>query len=336
MCCLLRLVYPAVQYTDSTVTIDIQHTTCYQINKKTHFQPQPRYTFLKRFAMKTPNFVWVCLLGCSFFVSFALSEDTVDVPESNTQTEPVLDSEPQRESQPLVPDTGAERDCRLSSFQLQPDFNLAQFEGYWYSLTINRYWLAVPRWFPVRQSNVQVNYRLLSDGSLEVKTGGEFMFPFCDYIAGKGYIPDKTQPQKLEVQFDTLLTRTSRKNPYWVVSTDYEGFAVIYSCWKEREDGTCHPDYTYMWTLNRKRGGHTPEQEEKIKMAVERMCVQPDNFKTFKQNGSCKFDPDKFPSGGLGLIPFLVIAVIMFLILGVLMYCCIAKTDRVAETKKTQ
>ncbi|XP_060062811.1 purpurin-like [Ylistrum balloti] len=286
--------------------------------------------------MKTLNFFGACFLGCLFFMTFVRCEDTVEIPESNTQTEPVLDSTPKGENQPLVPDIAAKQDCRLNSLQLQTDFNLARFEGYWYTISTNRYWLAIPSWLRVRQANVQVNYRLLSDGSLELKTGGEFVFPFCDYMKGKGSIPDKTHPEKLEVQFDTLMTRASRKNPYWIASTDYDGFAVIYSCWKEREDGTCHPDYTYMWTLNRKRGGHTPEQEEEIKLTAERMCVPIDNFQTFNQDGSCKFDPEKFPSGGLGLIPFLVIVAILFTFLGVLLCCCSSKTDPVTEAKKKQ
>lgn len=141
----------------------------------------------------------------------------------------------------------------------------------------------------------------------------------------------------MEAQFDTMVSRASRKTPNWVVSTDYEGYAVIYSCWKEREDGTCNPDYAYMWTLNRKQSGHTPEQEVEIKRAAERMCVPSENFKTFEQDGNCKFNPDKFPAGGLGLIPFLIIASLMIVLLGILLYMCVSKGDNKSTLmKKTQ
>lgn len=264
-------------------------------------------------------------------------DDQRDGPVPDEQTETVLDSDTTDRPTEPVPQTGLERDCRVNSFQLQPNFNLARFQGYWYSMSITRYWMAIPSWLPVRQANVQINYKLQSDGTIQLLTGGQFVYSFCDYIIGKGIIPDKSHPEKMEAQFDTMVSRASRKTPNWVVSTDYEGYAVIYSCWKEREDGTCNPDYAYMWTLNRKQSGHTPEQEVEIKRAAERMCVPSENFKTFEQDGNCKFNPDKFPAGGLGLIPFLIIASLMIVLLGILLYMCVSKGDNKSTLmKKTQ
>lgn len=121
----------------------------------------------------------------------------------------------------------------------------------------------------------------------------------------------------------------SKTYPYWVAKTDYDGYAVMYSCWQKLENGTCHPEYTYLWTLNRKPTGHTPAQMEEIKQAAADLCIPMDNYKTFKQDGGCEFDPNDPPKGGT-LFMFLISCVCVFIVLLIMLCCCcicIGNTD---------
>lgn len=121
--------------------------------------------------MKTPTFLVVCCLFLIHIVYCDDVDDQRDGPVPDEQTETVLDSDTTDRPTEPVPQTGLERDCRVNSFQLQPNFNLARFQGYWYSMSITRYWMAIPSWLPVRQANVQINYKLQSDGTIQLLTG---------------------------------------------------------------------------------------------------------------------------------------------------------------------
>uniref|UniRef100_A0A8D3A4D4 Apolipoprotein D n=1 Tax=Scophthalmus maximus TaxID=52904 RepID=A0A8D3A4D4_SCOMX len=108
---------------------------------------------------------------------------------------------------------------------VQEDFNVTKYMGTWYEIE------KLPALFERGKCN-QATYSLLADGTI-------------NSIDGIAKVKDPSQPAILGVSF----FKGFPDGPYWVLSTDYQSYALVYSC--NDYFGLFHVDYA--WILARAR-----------------------------------------------------------------------------------
>ncbi|KAL4631072.1 apolipoprotein D-like isoform X1 [Arapaima gigas] len=101
---------------------------------------------------------------------------------------------------------------------VQPNFNLHMYFGKWYEIE------KLPASFE-KGKCIETNYSLRADGTIKV-LNTEVVKGVTHSIEGTAVIQDINQPAKLGVSFSFF----TPYSPYWVLSTDYETSAVVYSC----------------------------------------------------------------------------------------------------------
>ena len=127
-------------------------------------------------------------------------------------------------------------------------------------------------------------------------SAGGFFGSFCDYVAGSGKVIDKEYPAVFQASFDTHYSLAHQINTYWILATDYEAYAVVFTCWRNLADGTCASTESYVWTLSRTLSRHALTDLAAINDYVPLVCLSPKNFMTFQQDGNCDFNPFNFPN----------------------------------------
>uniref|UniRef100_A0A672GUP1 Apolipoprotein D n=1 Tax=Salarias fasciatus TaxID=181472 RepID=A0A672GUP1_SALFA len=105
-----------------------------------------------------------------------------------------------------------------------------QYLGKWYGIQ------KLPTTFQKGQCSTAV-YTLKSPGVIGVLNSELF-----DISKGTATVKDPAEPAKLEVSF----SKDSPPGPYWVLSTDYQGHTLVYSC---REVGLFHRELA--WIMSR-------------------------------------------------------------------------------------
>ncbi|KAM8838471.1 apolipoprotein D-like [Synchiropus picturatus] len=120
---------------------------------------------------------------------------------------------------------------------VQRDFDVAQYLGTWYGVR------RLPHSFQKGQCST-ATYSFQSPGVIAVRNEGLLDDGSVSTIAGSAFAEDPSEPAKLLVSFHGVATPPS---PYWVLSTDYDGFSVVYSC---KEVGGGHRDSA--WIMSRR------------------------------------------------------------------------------------
>ncbi|XP_034998466.1 apolipoprotein Db [Hippoglossus stenolepis] len=102
--------------------------------------------------------------------------------------------------------------------KVQPGFNLQQYLGRWYEIE------KLPASFE-RGKCIEANYSLRKDGTIRVLNS---QFDQGKRRTGEGtaVVRDLTEAAKLGVSFSYF----TPYSPYWVLSTDYTSFTIVYSC----------------------------------------------------------------------------------------------------------
>ncbi|KAK3085413.1 hypothetical protein FSP39_002937 [Pinctada imbricata] len=122
----------------------------------------------------------------------------------------------------------------------QKNFNLTRYLGTWYEV------YKFKANFENNEKCIQANYQLKPDGHIRVNNTGVSITDSTPSTAiGDIYIPDMTDGSKLKVKFASAAPYGN----YWVLSTDYENYTLIYSCTSIL--GISH--FEFGWILARQR-----------------------------------------------------------------------------------
>jgi len=118
---------------------------------------------------------------------------------------------------------------------VQQDFDPARYLGKWYEIQ------KMPMVFQ-RGQCCTATYSLQSPGVVGVLNAELLADGTVNTISGTAKPKDPAEPAKLEVTFFEY----SPPSPYWVLSTDYGSYALIYSC---NDFGLFHVEFS--WILSR-------------------------------------------------------------------------------------
>ncbi|XP_060066467.1 apolipoprotein D-like [Ylistrum balloti] len=124
---------------------------------------------------------------------------------------------------------------------VQDNFDLQKYLGDWYEIL--RFYVG----FEDNSKCTVANYQLKDDGHIRVDNKCISLDGDGKLIEaiGDGYVPDKTEPAKLQVKFGKDIPYGN----YWILDTDYKNYTLIYSC-KDVLDLT-HVEFC--WILSRER-----------------------------------------------------------------------------------
>ncbi|XP_034718539.1 apolipoprotein Db [Etheostoma cragini] len=126
---------------------------------------------------------------------------------------------------------------RCPTPKVQPNFNLQQYLGRWYEIE------KLPASFE-KGTCIEANYSIRKDGTIKV-LNSQFYKGKVSVAEGTAVIPDLREPAKLGVSFSYFTPYA----PYWILSTDYTGTSIVYSCTSILN--IFHIDYA--WILGRSR-----------------------------------------------------------------------------------
>ncbi|KAG7457114.1 hypothetical protein MATL_G00243050 [Megalops atlanticus] len=101
---------------------------------------------------------------------------------------------------------------------VQPNFVLKKFLGRWYEIA------KLPAQFEKGRC-IETNFSMKADGTIKVSSS-EILKGELRTLEGTGVVEDIKQPAKLGISFSYL----TPYSPYWILSTDYDKSALIYSC----------------------------------------------------------------------------------------------------------
>ncbi|XP_022064132.2 apolipoprotein D-like [Acanthochromis polyacanthus] len=102
---------------------------------------------------------------------------------------------------------------------VQEDFNVTKYMGTWYEIE------RLPAIFQ-KGKCAQATYTLLPDGTVKVYNEEILSNGKINSIEGVAKIKNASQPAILGVSF----FKGVPDGPYWVLSTDYQSHALVYSC----------------------------------------------------------------------------------------------------------
>ncbi|CAK6968605.1 apolipoprotein D-like [Scomber scombrus] len=121
---------------------------------------------------------------------------------------------------------------------VQDHFNVTKYMGTWYEIE------KLPAAFE-KGKCVQATYSLLADGTVKVHNAELLSNGKINSIEGVARVKDPSQPAILGVSF----FKGVPDGPYWVLSTDYQSYSLVYSC--SDFFGLFHVDFA--WILARTR-----------------------------------------------------------------------------------
>ncbi|XP_070709228.1 apolipoprotein D-like [Pempheris klunzingeri] len=121
---------------------------------------------------------------------------------------------------------------------VQEDFNITKYMGTWYEIE------KLPAVFEKGKCN-QATYSLLTDGTVGVRNAELLSNGKINSIEGVAKVKNSSQPAILGVSFFKGVPDA----PYWVLSTDYQSYALVYSC----SDYLSLFHFDFAWILARTR-----------------------------------------------------------------------------------
>ncbi|XP_049888899.1 apolipoprotein D-like isoform X1 [Epinephelus moara] len=150
---------------------------------------------------------------------------------------------------------------------VQENFDAARYLGKWYDIQ------RLPHTFQKGEC-CTANYSLKSPGVVGVLNKELLADGTINSISGSAMAKDPSEPAKLSVSFFAF----SPPAPYWVLSTDYDNYSLVYSC---TDLGVVHVEFA--WIMSRQPT--LPEETmEELHSTLSSIGVRVDKLVTTNQD----------------------------------------------------
>mmetsp|Transcript_27282 Transcript_27282/g.33927 ORF Transcript_27282/g.33927 Transcript_27282/m.33927 type:complete len:206 (+) Transcript_27282:90-707(+) len=177
---------------------------------------------------------------------------------------------------------------KCPEIKIKTDLDLARYSGTWYET--RKDFLNV---FEIGASCTTANYSLNDDGSVTVYNRAYTPFAFGYYdVLGKGVESEVTGPGSLVVSFHSE-PDSSRPGNYNVLDTDYDTYALFFSCSEKTNFGIEYANFSFS-ILSRER---TLSDDLRAELAEKTKAILPSydydsNVVDTKQEGDCEYSPE--------------------------------------------